>query len=790
MTASSLPTMIAGEKYRFSLLTPRLIRMEYDPEGIFEDRPTQMVRSRGFAPVRYQLWRTEKGIEIKTDSVNLFYNEEPFSAGGLWAENRSACKGIYTTWHFGEPVRENLGGTARTLDEADGAVPLDAGILSRVCGYSALDDSASPVLTEDGWYEARRGEVRDIYLFCYGTDYRQALKDFFRLCGAPPLLPRFALGNWWSRFYAYTDREYLELMDTFRRKGIPLSVAVIDMDWHTTDAGNEGRGWTGYTWNRALIPDPQGFLKTLHERGLKVTLNLHPAEGIQAHEESYADVARRLGRDGTGRQRIPFDCTDRAFMEAYFGVLARLERQGVDFWWVDWQQGEESADPGVDPLWVLNHFHTKHCTDRRHRPLILSRYCGPGSHRYPIGFSGDSVISWASLAFQPYFTSTAANIGYGWWSHDIGGHTHGSRDPELQVRWLQFGVFSPVMRMHSTSNRFNSKEPWRYSAAVEKIMTDLLRLRHRLIPYLYTMNRRCHTEGEMLIQPMYYAYPDREEAYRVPNQYMFGSELLVMPVTSRQIDELEMGGVTGWLPEGAYYDFFSGLRYQGDRLIRVFRPLEGMPVFAKAGAVVVLADERTLRNGVRNPDTLEIRVFAGADGCFDLYEDDGESLGYQQGRYSVTRMAWRWDRERGCSFTIRPGRFDAAYLPDSRSYHCRLIGMDQSVFPVVKVDGAAVDAAAKYNEEIHAWDIRMKPVPWRSSVEIAFAGECGLARNDALSWQERVLNRARIPYELKDQIYRILSSGKSLSAVCSTLQAMNVSADLLAALMEPVDGSD
>ena len=783
----SSPTMIIGERYRFTLLTSRLIRMEYDPEGIFEDRPTQMVQSRSFPPVPYQSWKTEKGLEIRTDSINLFYDEKPFSAAGLWAENRSACKGIYTTWHFGDSVKENLFGTTRTLDEVDGAAPLEAGILSRLCGYSVLEDSTAPVLTEDGWYEPRRNNIRDIYLFCYGTDYRQALKDFFRLCGAPPLLPRFALGNWWSRYYAYTDQEYLDLMDLFQQKGAPLSVAVLDMNWHITDVGCEGKGWTGYTWNRALIPDPAAFLRALHDRSLKVTLNLHPAEGIQAHEENYAAAARMLEKDAAQQQRIPFDCTDRSFMDAYFQLmLSPLEKDGVDFWWVDWQQGNTCAAPGVDPLWVLNHFHTKHCQDNQQRSLILSRYCGPGSHRYPIGFSGDSVISWASLHFQPYFTSTASNIGYGWWSHDIGGHTHGSRDPELQVRWLQFGVFSPVLRMHSTSNRFNSKEPWRYSAAIEKMMIDMLRLRHRLIPYLYTMNWRCHTQGELLIQPMYYAYPDQEEAYQVPNQYMFGSELMVMPITSPQISELEMGSVTGWLPSGVYYDFFSGRRYQGDRMIRVFRPLEQIPVFAKAGSILVLADDRTVQNGVRNPDALEIRVFAGTDGQFDLYEDDGESLAFRQGDSSLTHMNLQWNQGRNCTFMIRPDPSDAAWLPEKRSFHFRFVGLDQDVSPVVQVNGEEVEVQRSYVENEYAWDVQLLPVSRQSCIEITFAGKAVPACNHTLTWQEQVLNRAHISYELKDRIYQVLSAGKDLTATFSELLAMQVSDDLIAALLEAV----
>ena len=144
---------ITGEHYRITVLTPALIRLEYSRQGRFEDRPTQVIQNRSFPVPDYQVWKTEHGIELHTDSLNLFYDEKPFSRNGLWIENRSECRGIYCTWHFGDELYENLGGTARTLDEADGAVPLEPGILSRLQGYSVLDDSHSYALTEEGWLE-------------------------------------------------------------------------------------------------------------------------------------------------------------------------------------------------------------------------------------------------------------------------------------------------------------------------------------------------------------------------------------------------------------------------------------------------------------------------------------------------------------------------------------------------------------------------------------------------------------------------------------------------------------
>ncbi len=777
---------MTGERYRFTVLTSRLIRMEYAPDGVFEDRPTQTVQNRDFEPVEYRAWRRGKGVEFRTEHLNVFYDGEPFSPRGLWVENRSACAGIYGTWRFGDALTENLGGTARTLDGADGAVPLENGIQSRLQGYSVLDDSRSFALTEDGWFAARAKGVRDLYFFGYGYDYRGALFDFYRLCGFPPLLPRYALGNWWSRFHRYGDAEYLSLMDRFAGEGVPLSVAVLDMDWHVTRCGAEGKGWTGYTWDRGLFPDPRSFLNALHARGLRATLNLHPAEGVQAHEEAYPAVAEALGKDAENGQRIPFNPGDRAFLEAYFALLHHpREAEGVDFWWVDWQQGAATTVEGLDPLWVLNHYHTLDGRRNGKRGLILSRYAGPGSHRYPVGFSGDSVISWESLRFQPYFTATAANIGYGCWSHDIGGHAGGRRDDELQVRWLQFGVFSPILRMHNTNNPFCGKEPWRYGTEVREILDYWLRLRHRLIPYLYSMNRRSHELGIPLVEPMYYEHPENDEAYRVPNEYRFGSELIVAPVTQPADPEAQLAAVTCWLPEGTCFDVLNGLRLEGDRMLRLWRPLAQIPVLAKAGAILPLTGEEESReNGAEPPRTMEIRVYGGADGAFTLYEDDGESTAFEAGEYSETMLTLAW-RENGTTrFTVAAGR-GMPCLPETRAYTVVFAGVrDEESLTVQNAGGIPFAAAHSYDAAARTLTVSLGEVPFGETLTLRFAKPLVLAENDVVARCVRILDGAHISYELKERIRRILTDTADTRRIPAELPALDTPDAVCQALTE------
>jgi alpha-glucosidase (family GH31 glycosyl hydrolase) len=254
------------------------------------------------------------------------------------------------------------------------------------------------------------------------------------------------------------------------------------------------------------------------------------------------------------------------------------------------------------------------------RPITFSRYAGPGSHRYPVGFSGDTVTSWDSLDFQPYFTATAANIGYGWWSHDIGGHMFGTRDDEMVARWFQLGTFSPINRLHSTASPFMGKEPWMFGIEARTVMTEALRLRHRLVPYLYTMNEVAHRTGTPLVRPLYHADPREETVFSSLNTFLFGSELLVAPATTPRDRRTLRTATTAWLPEGTWVDFFDGTPYSGGRFVTLHRTLEQYPVLAKAGAIVPLVGGEDLN--VANPAALTVRVFAGADGAFTLYEDD------------------------------------------------------------------------------------------------------------------------------------------------------------------------
>lgn len=675
---------------RFSVLSERILRVEKRTESGFVDLPSQSVICRNFAKPRFNATETEDKVRIETASA-VFVTDK-----------RTLKTECVTPLGTARPARrDNLGGTARTLDMTNGRVRTGQGVMSRG-GVAEYDDSHSCLIGENAMLVSRPEGGKDKYVFAFGHDFAGGLKEFFALTGYPPLLPKFALGNWWSRYHAYTADEYLALMDEFAAKGLPFTVATVDMDWHIVDdVPKEFRphnptqcaGWTGYTFNKDLFPDHRKFLAELKKRGLAVTFNLHPRDGVRYFEEQYGDMAKACGIDPATKQTVEFDLTDPQFLLAYFDILHHpYEDEGIDFWWIDWQQGTKSKMKNADPLWLLNHYHTIDSGRNGRKPLILSRYAGVGSHRYPLGFSGDTIVSWKSLRLQPRFTSTAANVGFTWWSHDIGGHMFGKGDPELYARWVQFGAFSPVNRLHSTKNG-HSKEPWLYGEEAERVASDFLRLRHRMLPYLYAANVATATEGTPVCRPMYYDY-DEDMAYNVPDQYLFGSELLVAPVlTKARSDGFARTPV--WFPKGEWVNVFTGEREQGGRYKVVENDLSTFPVYAKAGAIVPLIAER--EGNSTEFDEIEVLVFRG-DNRFRMYDEGCGGIVFTS-RFDGEKLVLDIAPEEGCKTRTLKVRFCDA-VPAAEQAAGTLARDDDSVtVPCAAISVCAVFGAPEEKAE-------------------------------------------------------------------------------------------
>ena len=677
--------VIAGQA-RFTVLTPQLIRMEWSESGHFEDQASLVFINRRLKVPKFKVTTAGRYLTIATDNLQLRYRN---SSGRFTADNLTITfqlNGKPITWNPGLEDRGNLGGTIRTLDGVKGSAPLGSGLISRD-GWVVVDDSNRPLFDNSEWPWATPrpvGERQDWYFFGYGHDYPRALGDYIKVAGRIPLPPRFAFGAWWSRYWAYTDEEFKDLVSQFREHDVPLDVLVIDMDWHPTfgvrwwenkkDPSGQVLGWTGYSWNPLYFPDPAGFLSWVHQHGLKATLNMHPASGVQPFEQRYPEMARAMGIDPATKQYVPFDIANKKFATNYMNILHHpLEKLGIDFFWLDWQQEPmDTSLTGLTNTWWLNYVHFTDMEREGKRPLLFHRWGGLGNHRYQIGFSGDTISVWESLAFQPYFTATAANVGYGYWSHDIGGHQPGAVAPELYTRWIQFGIFSPIVRPHTTKNPNSERRIWAYPEPYAEIMRDSYLLRYALLPYIYTAAREAYDSGISMLRPLYYEWPEAPEAYDFTDEYMFGDDMLVAPITSPLNAANDLASKSIWLPPGAWIEWFTGAVLKGPAKVERNFGLDEIPVYVRAGAIIPM-QPKMLRSGEKPVNPLILTVLPGDQGTTRVYADAGNTLGYKSNEFAWTEV--RQSRQAGkLKIDIMPASGSYPGMPREGGYEVRLPG--------------------------------------------------------------------------------------------------------------------
>ncbi len=699
---------------RFTVITDGLIRMEYSETGQFVDAKSFIAINRENEDVNFKV-KKGKNVVITTPKLTLKYR---VNSGTFTAKNLSitANKSLATPfkWTPGMVQQHNLKGTYRTLDGYDGdynvddsiVMPIEDGLLA-TDGWTLIDDSKGLLFdnSEWEWVEERKNDGVDWYFMAYGHDYKQALRDFTVLSGRVPLPPRYAFGYWWSKYWSYSDKEIRQMVKHFEQYDIPLDVMVIDMDWHYTE---KGRGaWTGWTWNKKLFPDYPRLLAWLHEKGIKSTLNLHPAQGFRTYEEKYEELFKFMGfNDTLKRLSIPWISSRKLFMEGVFNVVLRpMEKNGVDFWWLDWQQQPFDRDiKSLSNTWWLNYtFFTDFERNRNTRPMLYHRWGGLGNHRYQVGFSGDAKISWKSLDFQPYFNSTASNVLYGYWSHDLGGHWGGKIEPELYTRWMLFGLYSPIMRTHSTKDALITKEPWLLPSEYTEIIINTIHQRYEPVPYTYTMARKTTDEGLSLCRPLYYDYPENKEAYDFRNEYMFGDNLLVAPITEPMNGTYSETKI--WLPKGQWYDLATGEMIEGGSVITRYYQIDEYPVFAKAGTILPRYTDYHQRLDDKQHQYV-MEIVPGTDGEFTLYDDANNDKNYLN-QYTTTKMTMHKENH-VVTVTIDPRQGSYEGMTQEREIMIRLLSSDTP--KSVKING--VESQWSYNGNRFAVEIELPKSNW------------------------------------------------------------------------------
>ena len=678
---------------RFTVLTPEMIRIQWSESQKFEDRATFAIVNRRLPVPEFTQEQHDGVLVIKTSALTLKYK-----IGGRIDDRRPSDEVLSITftlngrpvvWYPGKDDLLNLKGTTRTLDGQIGdnmRQEMENGLLSRA-GWAVIDESPATRRGDGSRTFAFEGEqdgiewvaepvdkaAKDWYFLGYGHDYKKCLKDFTRVAGRQPMPPLYVLGYWYSKYQRYTAEEFMQIADDVKRNQIPMDVMIFDMDWHT-------EGWTGWTWDKSIIPDPEGLIDYMHRQGLKVALNLHPADGVDADEDYFQEVRRDMGL-GEDAKVVPWNLSDKRFYHSMFNrILRAREKQGVDFWWLDWQQNLTSkyVDGLGETFWCNHVFYNDMRLHRPdHRPLIFHRWGGLGSHRYPIGFSGDSFTTYGTLAWQPYFTATASNVCFGYWGHDLGGHQQtGPNDPEIYLRWMQYGVFTPIFRTHATNWPGIERRIWKYDNF--PLLLETVRLRYRLMPYIYNACRQAYDTGVSLCRPLYYEWPEENNAYLFEDEYMFGDDILVAPVVSPTGADGRAARHT-WLPQGRWYDVCRAKVVDGGQTLTDSYSLQETPYFLRAGAVIPC--NPPMLNLNERPDRQILQVVPGADGRGSLYEDENDTEGYKRGLFTTTAFT-----HQGGSLTIEPrqGRFPG--MPTERAWTVEFLGTDRP--QAVTVDGS------------------------------------------------------------------------------------------------------
>ncbi len=736
----NLKCIFKGNKYRITILSNTLVRIEYNEFGAFLDAPTQLVVNRNFPLPEINVKQDEKYLEIKTPKFTLHYTKDmPF-------KNNLKIEINGNTWQYNHPE-------AKCYD-APGCSINDKYIKSlySLDGFVSLDDNTYELLS-NGEYKKRDGTYVDKYIFLYGNDFNVCLKDYFTLTGFPTMIPRYAFGIWWSKNKDYNLDEIKNLIVDFKNNHIPLSVILLDHSWHI-NVYNKEYVESGFTWNGSLINNPVNLTNYLHANGIRIGLVVNPNVGFYPYEASYDKLVNYLEKDSNGI--IPFNAIDPKSIDVYLKILIHpLDNLGIDFYCND-------TDKINTSYWLTrnaNYIDMKR--NYQKRPIVISKKTGLVDHRYGIIYTGKTFVDFKTLNDIVRYNVLAPNYGLSFYAHDIGGFEGGIESSDLYTRFVQLGTFSPIFKFGSSSSKYYKREPWRWETDTYEITKYYLNLRQKMIPYLYNESYNYSKNGIPLIEPIYYKYPSFYDNEIYKNEYYFGESLLVAPITNKMDDVMRRTVHKFYIPEGVWYDFSTGKKYPGNHKYISFYKLRDYPVFAKAGAIIPFGYNDNI-NDTNTPNTLEIQIFPGKSNKYELYEDDGVSSLYSQGYFIKTEIEYNYFPS-NYTVIIRPIAGKSNIIPEKRTYRIVFRNVrnadevivyeqDMKVVPNSYVEGTNFIVEVSDVRTVSQLTINCKG----KDIEI---DAVKIIDEDI----EAIINDLSIETSLKDEIDRIIFSDNSIS---------------------------
>ncbi len=743
-----------GNKYRITVLSDVLLRLEYNEEGKFNDYPTLFAINRNFKnDPKIKVKEDEKFLNISNDYFIVEYTKEkPFEASKLVPDTnlRITLKNSDKVWYYNHPEVRNFKGTAYSFDRDKNGVKLLNGLYS-TDGFASINDTATPVFVSDGTVKKNPSDGTDIYLFIYRKDFGKALQSYFELTGYPALPPRYALGIWWNKNENYNQNDVKEIVDKFKKNKIPLSNIVLGNTWQK---GDKNETYPNYEFDKTKFPTPKEMLNYLHENKVYLGIDINTANGINEKDAFYKEAKEILNTKTNGT--VPFNAYNTNLLYAFYDkVITPLLELGVDnFFMNDNNKDNISA-------FMLSHYTYKNFErNEQRRGLILARNHGFAPHRYPVLYSGVTQVSWRTLKYLPFYNLTSSNIGVSWWSHDIGGYKGGTEDKELYIRYVQLGTYSPIFRFSSKRGHYYKREPWKWDANTRNIVKHYTEVRHKLIPYIYTEAYKYSRLGTPIIQPLYYKYPTTYDEPLYKNEYFFGSEIFVAPITDPKDKVMNRAVHRIFLPDGMWYEAKTGKKFPGGKRYVTFYKDEDYPVFARSGSIVPMAylDEDNL-NDVHTPKKMEIHVFPGQSNSYNLYEDDGVSNLYKEGYYIITNIDYNY-RQNNYTLIIRPIEGKTGIIPEKRDYKIRFRNTKNAEY--VRVNVGRLEAAFETYTENNDFIIEVKDVDTSSQLTINCGGKAieidavRLINEDI----DEIISDLQIETKLKETIANIIFDDK------------------------------
>lgn len=659
--------IITGDKYRFSILSPRLIRIEYNKDNKFENRATSLVVKRNFGSTNFTVEQTELSLTITTEYFTLTYVKgTPMNSKNLKVKVNDTDR----EWYPSHKEIRNLGSINYSLDYLENNLKLDKGLYS-FDGFATLDDSTNLVLENDNFIP--REPTYDMYLFVYNKDLGLCLQDYFNLTGYPPMIPRYTLGTWWYKNDPYNMYDIDNILKEFYDNHLPISVFLLGDKWHNREEN--------FAYDRTLF-DTNVLNKYYKSKRVKFGLTINPELPIYPKDPLFNTLSNAI--NNYDNKYLSFIPLNNNTISIYLNtVISNLKSTGINIFNIDYNNEKDKQG-----LFLLNHYHYV-IANLNEVGVILSRNPGIAPHRYPIIYSGQTRVSWDTLKALPTYNNSAANLGITWHAHAIGGYYGGIEDDELYLRYIQFGVFNPIFILAGDTGKYYKREPWKWNQLNLSVIRTYMQLRNKLIPYIYNEGYNYHEYGVPLIQPLYYKYPKIYDEPNYVNQYFFGSRIMISPIIKKKNIEMNRVVQRIFIPSGTWYDYFSGKKFAGNKYYVNFYKDEDYPIFVKEGSIIPMSLDDTSDL----PRNMEIQIFPAENGLYssyELYEDDGISLNKNY-NYIIIKM--NLDRvENGYKFTIT--KKDGNLNVPNRTYLLRFKNMKNPDKIIVKYQGQTKECQA------------------------------------------------------------------------------------------------